>query len=47
MAIGEAHRRYSVMVNCRQNWTGHLWQGRFSSFPMAEVYLLVAEHISR
>ncbi len=41
-AIGEAHRRYSVMINRRQKWTGHLWQGRFSSFPMDEAYLLVA-----
>jgi putative transposase len=41
-AIGEAHRRYSVMINRRQKWTGHLWQGRFSSFPMDEVYLLAA-----
>jgi putative transposase len=40
MAIGEAHGRYSVMVNRRQKWTGHLWQGRFSSFPMDEAYLL-------
>ena len=42
LAIGEAHRRYSVMVNRRQKWTGHLWQGRFSSFPMDETYLLAA-----
>jgi putative transposase len=42
MAIGEAHRRYSVMINRRQEWTGHLWQGRFSSFPMDEAYLLAA-----
>ena len=42
MAIGEAHRRYSVMINRRQKWTGHLWQGRFSSFPMDEAYLLAA-----
>ncbi|MFH0783658.1 MAG: transposase [Pseudomonadota bacterium] len=42
MAIGEAHRRYSAMINRRQNWTGHLWQGRFSSFPMDEEYLLAA-----
>ena len=41
-AIGEAHRRYSVMINRRQKWTGHLWQGRFSSFPMDEAYLLAA-----
>ena len=41
-AIGEAHRRYSSMINRRQGWTGHLWQGRFSSFPMDEKYLLAA-----
>jgi len=24
-AIGEAHRRYSRMVNIREGWRGHLW----------------------
>jgi len=38
--IGEAHRRYTRYVNARQGWTGHLWQGRFASFPMDERYLL-------
>ena len=42
LAIGEAHRRYSAMINRRQKWTGHLWQGRFSSFPMDEAYLFSA-----
>lgn len=41
-AIGEAHRRYAVLINRREKWTGHLWQGRFSSFPMDEKYLLAA-----
>ncbi len=41
-AIGEAHRRYSSMINRRNKWTGHLWQGRFSSFPMDETYLFAA-----
>jgi putative transposase len=41
-AIGEAHRRYSRMINFRENWRGHLWQGRFASFPMDETYLLSA-----
>lgn len=40
--IGEAHRRYSRLVNFRENWRGHLWQGRFASFPMDETYLLAA-----
>ncbi|TWJ13268.1 putative transposase [Geobacter argillaceus] len=40
--IGEAHRRYSRMINFREKWKGHLWQGRFASFPMDETYLLEA-----
>ncbi len=40
--IGEAHRRYSRLINFRENWRGHLWQGRFASFPMDEDYLLAA-----
>ena len=41
-AIGEAHRRYTRYINFREGWRGHLWQGRFSSFPMDERYLLAA-----
>lgn len=41
-AIGEAHRRYTRMINFRENWRGHLWQERFASFPMDESYLLAA-----
>ncbi|MCK4600747.1 transposase [Candidatus Bipolaricaulota bacterium] len=41
-AIGEAHRRYTRRVNFRAGWRGHLWQGRFASFPMDESYLLAA-----
>ena len=41
-AIGEAHRRYTLQVNLRKHWKGHLWQGRFSSFLMDENYLLAA-----
>jgi putative transposase len=39
-AIGEVHRRYTRMVNFREGWRGHLWQGRFSSFVLDEPYLL-------
>ncbi len=38
-AIGEAHRRYTRRVNFREGWRGHLWQGRFASFPMDEAHL--------
>ena len=39
-AIGEAHRRYTRRVNFREQWRGHLWQGRFGSFVLDEPYLL-------
>jgi putative transposase len=39
-AIGEAHRRYTRHINFREQWRGHLWQGRFASFLMDEKYLL-------
>jgi putative transposase len=41
-AVGEPHRRYTRRVNFRQGWRGHLWQGRFASFPMDERYLMAA-----
>jgi putative transposase len=27
------------MINQRYGWSGHLWQGRFSSYPMDEKHL--------
>jgi putative transposase len=42
LAIGEAHRRYTRMINFRKGWRGHLWQGRFASFVLDEPYLLAA-----
>lgn len=39
-AIAETHRRYSWIVNRRQEWQGHLWQDRFASFPMDEPHLV-------
>ncbi len=40
--IGEMHRRTTRMINFRKHWRGYLWQGRFSSFPMDESWLLRA-----
>ena len=40
--IGEAHRRYTRMINFREDWRGYLWQGRFHSFVMDESYLPAA-----
>ncbi|MEF2230472.1 MAG: transposase [Pseudodesulfovibrio sp.] len=42
LAFGEAHRRYSLHVNQREGWTGHLWQDRFSSCAMDEPHVLAA-----
>jgi len=41
-AFGDTHKRYTRMINFREKWRGYLWQGRFSSFPMDEPYLLSA-----
>jgi putative transposase len=41
-SIGEIHRQYTLTINSREKWTGHLWQGRFSSYPMDEKYLIAA-----
>jgi putative transposase len=41
-AIGEANRRYTRAVNLREGWSGHLWQGRFSSYLMDESHTLQA-----
>jgi putative transposase len=41
-AIGEVHRRYTRMVNFREDWKGYLWQGRFASYPMDKTWLLRA-----
>ena len=41
-AIGETHRRYSVHINERENWRGHLFQDRFFSYPADEQSALRA-----
>ena len=41
-AIGETHKKYTWMINIRENWKGHLWQGRFLSYPMDEGHLYLA-----
>ena len=40
--VAETHRRYTRMINFREKWRGYLWQGRFSSFVMDDIYLLNA-----
>lgn len=41
-AIGETHRRYSCIINERNDWRGHLFQDRFFSYPMDEQNTLRA-----
>ncbi len=38
-AVGKTHRHYTRRVNFREGWRGHLWQGRFASFPMDDEHL--------
>ena len=39
LALAPAQRLYAVEINRRQGWTGHFWQGPFSSSPMDEAHL--------
>ena len=42
-AIGEAHRRCTRMINFRENVSGFLFQGRFSSCPVyTDEYLFAS-----
>jgi len=45
-SLGRAMRRlnsqYAAYVNRRQQWSGHLWQGRFHSTPLDEAHLWAA-----
>jgi len=38
LAVGETHKNYTKAINKREKWRGYLWQGRFSSFVLGEVY---------
>jgi len=40
--MGETHRKYTTIINIREDWRGYLWQGRFSSFPMDEPHFYAA-----
>lgn len=45
-ALGEAHRRYTMRINAREDWRGYLWQGRFASFVMDDSHVLeAARHV--
>lgn len=39
-AVSRTHQRYAFAINSAHGFTGHLWQGRFSSFPMDDRHLI-------
>ena len=41
-AVQEVHRRYARHINLKKDWVGHVWQGRYASFPMDKPHLLAA-----
>jgi len=43
-AIGYIQLCYSLRIKERYGYIGHLWQGRFSSFPMDDEYYANALH---
>ncbi len=40
--LAPVHTRYSNHINRERNWTGHLFEGRFWSYPMDEAHAMVA-----
>jgi putative transposase len=40
--FAETHRRYSLEVNSREGWSGHLWQERFYSCPVSLEHAIAA-----
>ena len=40
--LRETHRKYTTMINLRENWKGYLWQGRFGSCPLDDIHLYMA-----
>ena len=40
--LGEAHRRYTLVINTREGWKGFLWQGRFISYPLDDGHVYSA-----
>ncbi|MEN6312199.1 MAG: transposase, partial [Acidobacteriota bacterium] len=40
--LAEVHRKYTSLINIREDWKGYLWQGRFISYPMDDAYCYAA-----
>jgi putative transposase len=37
--VAGPNRKYAALINARNKWTGHLWQGRYGSVVMDEAHL--------
>jgi len=40
--FGQGIRKYAIIINIREDWKGHLFQGRYDSFPMDDRHLYSA-----
>lgn len=40
--LAPLHTRYAARINQREGWSGHLFEGRYWSYPMDDAHLMVA-----
>jgi putative transposase len=40
--LGPLHTRYAARINQREGWSGHLFEGRYWSYPMEDLHLMFA-----
>jgi len=40
--LAQTHKEYTRRINFRNNWRGHLWEGRFKSCVLSEKHLYAA-----
>ena len=40
--LAQTHKEYTRKINFRNNWRGHLWEGRFKSCVLSEKHLYAA-----
>lgn len=40
--LAPLHTRYAARINRREGWTGHLFEGRYWSYPMEDAHLMYA-----
>jgi putative transposase len=40
--LAPLHTRYAARINIREGWSGHLFEGRYWSYPMDDAHLMVA-----